>query len=123
MGKTGCIFALNIMDVDALIEQVLKRQVTPEQTVKVLCRRVKALLFEESNVQPVQAPVTICGDVHGQFWDLLELLERGGSMPAIRYVFLGDYVDRGYNSVETILLLFLYKIKHPQNIVLLRGNH
>lgn len=91
--------------------------------MKALCRRVKALLFEESNVQPVQAPVTICGDVHGQFYDLLKLLELGGPVSKERYVFLGDYVDRGFNSVETILLLFLFKLKHPEMIVLLRGNH
>jgi serine/threonine-protein phosphatase 6 catalytic subunit len=65
----------------------------------MLCRKVKAMLFEESNVQPVQAPVTICGDVHGQFWDLLELLSKGGPISKERYIFLGDYVDRGYNSV------------------------
>jgi hypothetical protein len=59
------------MNVDALIETVLECKVIPEETVKMLCRKVKAILFEESNVQPVQAPVTICGDVHGQFWDLL----------------------------------------------------
>lgn len=95
----------------------------PEETVKTLCRRVKALLFEESNVQPVQAPVIICGDVHGQFWDVLEMFKRGGAIPEERYVMLGDYVDRGYNSVESILLLFLYKLKHPDLLVLLRGNH
>jgi hypothetical protein len=88
-----------------------------------LCRRIKTILFEESNVQPVQAPVTICGDVHGQFYDVLELFEKGGHLPDERYVFLGDYVDRGYNSVETVLLLFLFKLKYPDLIVLLRGNH
>lgn len=96
----GCLWEYSVlMNVDALIEAVRECRVVPEETVKVLCRRVKALLFEESNVQPVQAPVTICGDVHGQFYDLLKLLDLGGPVAKERYVFLGDYVDRGFNSV------------------------
>lgn len=59
------------MNIDASIEKVLQCNILPEATIKTLCRKVKSLLFEESNVQPVQAPVTICGDVHGQFYDLL----------------------------------------------------
>lgn len=58
-------------NLDELIDTVLQCKIISEEEVKILCRRVKALLFEESNAQPVQAPVTICGDVHGQFWDLL----------------------------------------------------
>lgn len=84
---------------------------------------MKALLFEESNVQPVQAPVTVCGDVHGQFFDLLELFQKGGNFQASRYIMIGDFVDRGYHSVETITLLFLYKLKFPDRLILLRGNH
>jgi serine/threonine-protein phosphatase 6 catalytic subunit len=95
----------------------------PENTVKKLCKKVKALLFEESNVQPVQAPVTVCGDVHGQFFDLLELFQKGGNFQASRYIMIGDFVDRGYHSVETITLLFLYKLKFPDRLILLRGNH
>ena len=74
-------------------------------------------------MQPVEAPVTIVGDVHGQFYDVLEMFRIGGELPDTRYVMIGDFVDRGYHSVETITLLFCYKIKYPDKLTLLRGNH
>ena len=95
----------------------------PEHTIKELCDKVKEILIEESNVQPVSAPVIVCGDIHGQFFDLLELFQTGGEIPSARYVFLGDYVDRGFNSVETLVLLLCLKLKYPGHITLLRGNH
>jgi serine/threonine-protein phosphatase 6 catalytic subunit len=71
----------------------------------------------------VSAPVTLCGDIHGQFYDLLELFRIGGEIPDTNYIFIGDYVDRGYNSVETIEILMCYKIKYPSHVTLIRGNH
>ena len=71
----------------------------------------------------MRAPVTICGDIHGQFHDLLELFNKGGEIPQTRYIFMGDFVDRGYYSVETFLLLLALKVRYPERITLIRGNH
>ena len=79
-------------------------------------------VFErEPNIVTVQRPVTLVGDIHGQFYDLLTILSAGGDPAASRYLFLGDYVDRGQFECECIFLLFALKIKYPQNIYLLRG--
>ena len=75
-------------DPDQWIEQLMRCEHLPESDMKVLCDRVRALLMEESNIQPVASPVTICGDIHGQFWDLLELLRKGGRVPETSYIFM-----------------------------------
>lgn len=67
----------------------------------------------------VRSPVVICGDVHGQFYDVLEIFKLGGPLSETSYIFIGDFVDRGYNSVETFELLMLYKIKYPKRMTLL----
>lgn len=73
--------------------------------------QAKEILAKESNVQEVKCPVTVCGDVHGQFHDLMELFKIGGKSPDTNYLFMGDYVDRGYYSVETVTLLVALKVR------------
>lgn len=111
------------MDLDKWIEKVQRCEHLPEPDLKKLCNYVKSILIEESNVQPVASPVTVCGDIHGQFHDLLQLFKTGGEMPKTRYIFMGDFVDRGYNSLETFTYLMLLKARYPEHMILLRGNH
>jgi serine/threonine-protein phosphatase 6 catalytic subunit len=111
------------MDLDRMLATLRSGSCITEAELKRLCVLVKNILVEESNVQPVQAPVTICGDIHGQFYDLLELFRTGGELPQTNYIFMGDYVDRGHNSVETLQYLLCLKARYPDNITLLRGNH
>eukprot|EP00941_MAST-03F_sp_MAST-3F-sp1_P001322 g1322.t1 len=111
------------MDCQRFLETVRSGKWLSERDLKQLCIIVKDLLLEESNVQPVEAPVTVCGDIHGQFYDVLELFRTGGWVPETSYIFMGDFVDRGNNSVETFELLLCLKACYPGRITLLRGNH
>ncbi|KAF1324047.1 Phytochrome-associated serine/threonine protein phosphatase, partial [Globisporangium splendens] len=105
------------------IESLRSGKLLSELELKQVCEIVKQLLIEESNVVAVSSPVTVCGDIHGQFFDLLELFRCGGEMPNTNYIFMGDFVDRGHNSVETFELLLCLKAQYPDRITLLRGNH
>ncbi|KAK7439396.1 sporulation-induced protein, variant 2 [Stygiomarasmius scandens] len=108
---------------DHWISDLKRCKFLQEDDMKILCDRVRSLLMEESNIQPVSSPVTICGDIHGQFWDLLELLRKGGDVPETSYIFMGDFVDRGHYSLETVSLLLVLKARWPDKVTLLRGNH
>eukprot|EP01055_Gregarina_sp_Pseudo9_P001529 Gregarina_sp_Pseudo_9__1528@NODE_2026_length_1195_cov_26_771626_g1871_i0_p1_GENE_NODE_2026_length_1195_cov_26_771626_g1871_i0NODE_2026_length_1195_cov_26_771626_g1871_i0_p1_ORF_typecomplete_len306_score24_16Metallophos/PF00149_28/1_3e51Metallophos_2/PF12850_7/0_025_NODE_2026_length_1195_cov_26_771626_g1871_i02101127 len=109
--------------IDRIIEQLKLCETIPESDVKFICARAQELVAEDANVQRVDSPVTICGDIHGQFYDLLELFKVGGELPETNYLFLGDFVDRGFYSVETFLLLVAFKVRYPDRIMLIRGNH
>lgn len=112
------------LDVDACLETLRQGEIISESSLQQLCQTVSELLLEESNVQPVSSPVTIVGDLHGQVHDVLHMLDSvSGWPPETNYIFLGDFVDRGHHSVETISLLLALKTKYPAHITLLRGNH
>lgn len=113
----------SIPTLDGWIESLMQCKQLSEEDVRRLCEKAREVLQDESNVQPVKCPVTVCGDIHGQFHDLMELFKIGGPNPDTNYLFMGDYVDRGYFSVETVTLLVALKIRYPQRITILRGNH
>ena len=94
-----------------------------ETEIKKICISAIDVFDKESSLVDAKAPVYVVGDIHGQFSDLMRLFRCCGYPDASKFVFLGDYVDRGKQSLETIMLLFLFKIKYPNNICLLRGNH
>ncbi|VDK69775.1 unnamed protein product [Onchocerca ochengi] len=108
-----------------------------EQEIMHLCALAKEVFLSQNSLIEIDPPIRICGDIHGQYAveelllrlefnlivDLLRLFDRGGFPPFVNYLFLGDYVDRGRQNLETISLLLCYKAKYPENFFLLRGNH
>ncbi|CCG23104.1 Pph3 protein [Candida orthopsilosis Co 90-125] len=112
-----------MLNLDKTIEHIKQCKLIPESDVEEICIQLIDILIEESNIQHINTPVTICGDIHGQLHDLITIFSIGGNLPETQYVFLGDFVDRGFNSLETLLLLMTYKLKYPSKITLIRGNH
>eukprot|EP00392_Amoebophrya_sp_AT5.2_P007118 g7132.t1 len=118
-------------DVDSCMTQLLEaRDAKPgkliqlmEGEVRKLCNATRMILLSQPGLLELEAPLNICGDIHGQYHDLLRIFEYVGYPPECNYLFLGDYVDRGKQSLETICLLMCYKVKFPENFFLLRGNH
>ncbi|CAM38418.1 putative serine/threonine-protein phosphatase PP1 [Leishmania braziliensis MHOM/BR/75/M2904] len=114
-----------------LIEKLLavrgassQRQVLiKEDDIHVVLETVREIFMSQPMLLEIRPPVRVCGDTHGQYYDLLRIFEKCGFPPYSNYLFLGDYVDRGKHSVETIILQFCYKIVYRENFFLLRGNH
>ncbi|VDM37920.1 unnamed protein product [Toxocara canis] len=119
------------IDIDEMICKLLNvgspgcslTKTVKEQDVMNLCTVSKEVLMSQNSLIEVDPPIRICGDIHGQYADLLRLFDRGGFPPFVNYIFLGDYVDRGKQSLECICLLLCYKVKYSENFFILRGNH
>ncbi|EDV28248.1 uncharacterized protein TRIADDRAFT_20850 [Trichoplax adhaerens] len=118
------------LDVDAILDKLLsvrsnpgKQVQIPESQIRLLCQVSRQLFLQQPMLVSVNAPVNICGDIHGQYEDLLRHFDKLGYPPDSSYLFLGDYVDRGKRSLETICLILAYKVKYPDKLYLLRGNH
>ncbi|KAJ6509515.1 Metallo-dependent phosphatase-like protein [Mycena vitilis] len=120
------------LDVDDMISRLLEVGYTGKVSkslclknaeITAICLAAREVFLNQPTLVELSPPVKIVGDVHGQYSDLIRLFEMCGFPPAANYLFLGDYVDRGKQSLETILLLLCFKIKYPENFFLLRGNH
>ncbi|KAL7719487.1 Serine/threonine-protein phosphatase [Entamoeba marina] len=88
-----------------------------------ICAEVSKVFQKENNILDLASPINVIGDIHGNLKDLLQYFDIRGHPSTTPYLFLGDYVDRGKNSLEVILLLLILKIKYPTNVFMLRGNH
>ena len=93
------------------------------QAATTLIQKATEILSEEDTLLDLDTPLTVCGDIHGQFFDLIKLFEVGGHPKDVKYLFLGDYVDRGNFGIECLLLLYAIKIQYPDQIYMIRGNH
>lgn len=121
-----------VIDVEDLIQRLLDAGYLGKRTrnvclknaeIHAVCIAAREIFLSQPTLLELSPPVKIVGDVHGQYLDLIRMFTKCGFPPASNYLFLGDYVDRGKQSLETILLLLCYKIKYPENFFLLRGNH
>ncbi|KAF2148724.1 phospho protein phosphatase PPZ [Myriangium duriaei CBS 260.36] len=126
------IGALKTADLDDFIKRLVdagyNNKVTKTVCLKnaeitAICQAAREVFLSQPALLELAAPVKIVGDVHGQYMDLIRMFEMCGFPPNANFLFLGDYVDRGKQSLETILLLLCYKIRFPENFFLLRGNH
>ena len=124
--KTAMLFdsATGLPNLGLLRKHLIREGRLSCGAAKLLLQRTAAVLRARPNVARVAAPVVICGDLHGQFYDMLTIFDLAGQPSAgTKYLFLGDYVDRGFFSTEIVFYLCAMVLCHPDRVVLLRGNH
>lgn len=121
---------MNVDDILAKLLEAKNNMKTKHKQVNLLENEIKWLAVKSKEIcldQPIylelESPLNVCWDIHWQFYDLLNLFEKAWVPPDSNYLFLGDYIDRGKHSLETICLLMCFKIKYPENFFMLRGNH
>ena len=124
--------SIKTLDLDEMINRLLDAAYSAKVTkavclknaeISAICTAVREVFLSQPALIELSAPVKIVGDIHGQYTDLIRMFEMCNFPPNANFLFLGDYVDRGKQSLETILLLFCYKLKFPENFFMLRGNH
>ncbi|OHT15415.1 Ser/Thr protein phosphatase [Tritrichomonas foetus] len=111
------------LNIDEVIQTLADGKALTESVIVKLLMKIMEVFMMEGNVLELQSPITICGDIHGQLYDLFELFDTAGDITNQKFLFMGDYVDRGYYSLETIFYLCALKLKYPTQFFLLRGNH
>jgi len=94
-----------------------------EDYISWLCTEVITVFSTEASLLSLEPPIIVCGDTHGQFIDTLRIFELMGKPDQNKYIFLGDYVDRGGQSIENLVFLLTLKVLYPTNVYLIRGNH
>ena len=111
-------------DFDKMFKKVMNFELLTINEIKIVCDKSKEIFTKEPTILDISPPITLVGDIHGQFQDLMEIFyQQGYPKDGISFIFIGDYVDRGLNSVEVLLILLLLKIQYPTQVFLTRGNH
>nr|BAN65716.1 serine/threonine protein phosphatase PP2A catalytic subunit [Babesia bovis] len=114
---------IELGELESTIDRIFNSETIPEPAVLKLCNRAREILSKETNVISVSAPITVVGDIHGQLYDLKELFRIAGTAPNTNFWFLGDYVDRGYYSIESVTLILCLKVRYKDRVFMIRGNH
>ncbi|GIQ80008.1 hypothetical protein KIPB_000728 [Kipferlia bialata] len=109
--------------IEHFIEDLSQCKTLKYGQIRQICTKLKRVLVDLPNVIHIKSPITVVGDVHGQWYDVNEIFNVGGPLPSTNYLFLGDIVDRGYYSIEVMSWLFAMKLKYPQRLHIIRGNH
>lgn len=110
-------------NIDVLFGHLTLEGALAQELLLDIISKASDLLREEPNMLKLNDPITVVGDIHGQYYDLIKLLEVGGKPEETQYIFLGDYVDRGSFSVEVVAAMYSLKIRYPKQVRMLRGNH